>query len=98
MKILPTMATKKVLTKTPQKIKRGLALATPLLFSAKEAVAHPSLIHHTHDHHGNTVGMAAGILLLLTGLITGVIALYRTINDKSNKAEEIFTNNNLNKK
>lgn len=41
-----------------------------------------------HDHHGNTVGLAAGALLLVGSIITAGIALYKAANKKTENVKE----------
>ena len=88
MKIVQNLATRIVNKKMPTKVKRGIAIAAPLVFNVKEAAAHPSVFFHLHDNQGNTIGLAAGILLLAGSLVAGAIALYKSINKNREEVKE----------
>lgn len=92
MKISPTTMYSNVKNSIKHvKVNKGLALAVPLIASAREASAHTSPFFHMHDVNGNTIGMGAGVLMFVGAAVATGVAIYRRTH--KNEAEEKINKN-----
>ena len=88
MKILQIHSSKPVNYLKPSRLSKSIAIAVPLIATAKDASAHAAPFYHMHDSAGHTIGMGAGILLFAGAVVAAGVAMYKRYNQKSEDIKE----------